>query len=44
MGKLFGTNGVRGIINKEMTPELALQLGKAAGTYLGSAGWRLQRS
>ncbi len=34
MGKLFGTNGVRGIINKEMTPELALQLGKAAGTYL----------
>ncbi len=34
MGRLFGTNGVRGIANKEMTPELALRLGKAAGTYL----------
>ncbi len=33
MKRLFGTNGVRGITNKELTPELALTLGKAIGTY-----------
>jgi phosphomannomutase/phosphoglucomutase len=30
---LFGTNGVRGIVNDFLTPELALRLGKAIGTY-----------
>jgi len=35
MGKLFGTDGVRGVINKELTPELALKLGKAVGTFFG---------
>ncbi len=30
MGKLFGTDGVRGIANKDLTPELANQLAKAA--------------
>ncbi len=35
MGKLFGTDGVRGVINKDMTPELAMRLGKAIGTYFG---------
>ena len=34
MGKLFGTDGVRGIANKELTPELAFRLGRAAGTLL----------
>lgn len=34
MSKLFGTNGVRGISNVEMTPELAQRLGMACGTYL----------
>ena len=29
MGRLFGTDGVRGIANKELTPELAFNLGKA---------------
>ena len=29
MGRLFGTDGVRGIANKELTPELAFRLGKA---------------
>lgn len=29
MGKFFGTDGVRGIANKELTPELAFKLGKA---------------
>ncbi|BCU70408.1 phosphoglucosamine mutase [Stygiolobus caldivivus] len=33
MGKLFGTDGVRGITNKELTPEMALKLAKAIGTY-----------
>ena len=33
MQKLFGTNGVRGISNESMTPEMALRLGKAIGTY-----------
>jgi len=35
MGKLFGTDGVRGIVNKELTPELVLKLAKAIGTYFG---------
>lgn len=30
--RLFGTNGVRGIAGKEMTPELTLKIGKALGT------------
>ena len=30
--QLFGTNGVRGIAGKEITPELALSIGKAFGT------------
>ena len=33
MGRLFGTDGVRGIANKELTPELAFNLGKA-GAYV----------
>jgi len=33
MGKLFGTDGVRGIANSELTPELAYKLGKA-GAYV----------
>ncbi len=36
MGKLFGTDGVRGVVNREMTAELALRLGKAICTWLGS--------
>jgi len=33
MTKLFGTNGIRGIVNKDMNCELALGIGKAWGTY-----------
>ncbi|MDD4377700.1 MAG: phosphoglucosamine mutase [Eubacteriales bacterium] len=33
MGRLFGTDGVRGIANSEVTPELAFNLGKA-GAYV----------
>lgn len=32
--RLFGTNGVRGVINEDMTADLALQLGKAIGTVM----------
>lgn len=32
--KLFGTNGVRGIANKEMTSDMAITLGKSLGTYM----------
>lgn len=34
MGRLFGTNGVRGFANKDMDPQLALDLGRALGTTL----------
>ena len=33
--RLFGTDGVRGIANAELTPELAFRLGEAAGHFLG---------
>lgn len=33
MGRLFGTDGVRGVANRELTPEMALKLGRAAGSY-----------
>src|SRR5579859_4203650 len=38
MGRLFGTDGVRGIANKEITPHLALDLSIAAARVLGDAG------
>ncbi len=31
---IFGTDGVRGIAGSELTPELALGIGRAAGSYL----------
>jgi phosphoglucosamine mutase len=36
MGRLFGTDGVRGIANRELTAELALALGAAAARRLAS--------
>ena len=35
MARLFGTDGVRGIANVELTCELAYRLGQAAAMYLG---------
>ncbi len=32
--KLFGTDGVRGVANRELTPELALSIGRALGGRL----------
>ena len=34
MTKLFGTNGIRGIVNEDMNCDLALGIGKAWGTLL----------
>lgn len=34
MGRLFGTDGVRGVANSELTPELAFNLGKAGAAVL----------
>ncbi len=33
--KLFGTNGIRGLTNKELTPEIAVKIGLAIGTFFG---------
>ncbi|MBP3459473.1 MAG: phosphoglucosamine mutase [Lachnospiraceae bacterium] len=33
MGRLFGTDGVRGVANEELTPKLAMELGQA-GAYV----------
>lgn len=38
MSRLFGTDGVRGVANKKLTPELAFQLGQAAGVLLLQEG------
>jgi hypothetical protein len=38
MRSLFGTDGVRGIANRDLTRDLALALGRAAGMVLGSSG------
>lgn len=33
--KLFGTNGVRGLANVELTPDMAVKVGLAIGTFFG---------
>ncbi|MDQ4102226.1 MAG: phosphoglucosamine mutase [Actinomycetota bacterium] len=38
MGRLFGTDGVRGLANRDITPHLALDLSIAAAQVLGEAG------
>jgi phosphoglucosamine mutase len=38
MGRLFGTDGVRGLANGQLTAELALDLSVAAAHVLGEAG------
>jgi len=37
MARLFGTDGVRGLANVELTPALALELAAAAVVVLGEA-------
>jgi len=31
--RLFGTNGIRGVVNKELTSEMAIKIGSAIGTF-----------
>ncbi len=38
MGRLFGTDGVRGVAGRDLTARLALDLSVAAATVLGSPG------
>lgn len=40
MGRLFGTDGVRGVANRELTAELGLALGSAAARRLVTSGGR----
>ena len=40
MGRLFGTDGVRGVANQELTAELGLALGSAAARRLGGSTGR----
>ncbi|MDQ3914599.1 MAG: phosphoglucosamine mutase [Actinomycetota bacterium] len=41
MTRLFGTDGVRGVANRDLTPDLALALGRAAGLVLAPGGGRV---
>lgn len=36
MGKLFGTDGIRGVANRDLTPELAYKIGRIAAGLLGN--------
>ena len=40
MKRLFGTDGMRGVANRDLTPELALRVGRAAATLLAEEGDR----
>src|SRR5258708_12364755 len=38
MGRLFGTDGVRGVANRDLTAQLAMELSVAAARVLAEAG------
>jgi phosphoglucosamine mutase len=40
MGKYFGTDGVRGVANRELTPELAYRIGRCGGIVLAGKAER----
>jgi len=41
MGRLFGTDGIRGVANVDLTPNLAYDLGRAVGHLLEAFGRRV---
>lgn len=43
MSLKFGTDGVRGVANRELTPELALAFGRAAARVIGRGPWLVGR-
>ncbi|HJR44273.1 MAG TPA: phosphoglucosamine mutase [Actinomycetota bacterium] len=38
MAKLFGTDGIRGVANRDLTPDLILAIGRAAGVVAAEGG------
>ncbi|MDQ3986074.1 MAG: phosphoglucosamine mutase [Actinomycetota bacterium] len=38
MARLFGTDGIRGVANRDLTPDLVVAVGRAAGAVLGGGG------
>ncbi|MEM3396955.1 MAG: phosphoglucosamine mutase [Thermoplasmata archaeon] len=38
MPRLFGTNGIRGVVNADMNIELASGIGRSVGSFLGGSG------
>ena len=40
MGRLFGTDGVRGVANSELTCEMAMRIGRAAAMVLPDSNHR----
>lgn len=43
MTRLFGTNGIRGVVGQDMTAELAVRVGRAMGTHFGAGSIALGR-
>src|SRR3990172_1214584 len=43
MTRLFGTSGIRGVVGEGMNAELALQVGRAIGTFFGGGPVALAR-
>lgn len=43
MTRLFGTNGIRGVVGKDMTADLAVRVGHAIGTHFGPGSVALAR-
>src|SRR5437773_10149684 len=43
MTRLFGTNGIRGVVGPDMNADLALKVGRAIGTSFGGGAVALAR-
>jgi phosphomannomutase/phosphoglucomutase len=43
MTRLFGTNGIRGVVGKDMTADLAVRVGRAIGSHFGAGSVALAR-
>ncbi len=43
MTRLFGTNGIRGVVGQDMTADLAVRVGHAIGTHFGAGSVALAR-
>ncbi|MCF8008365.1 MAG: phosphoglucosamine mutase [Halanaerobiales bacterium] len=43
MASIFGTDGIRGVANKDITAELALKLAKAAGEFLTKRNQKVKK-